>query len=529
MLFRRAPEQVSALDIFKHMLILGLVAVLMLSFSWTGFTASDDSYYVMAGRGWLHDFPYVAEFFGTARELVNIPIAASFGVFGDTEFAAVLPTVLYFLATVGLTYAGLLWVTGPAAAFAAGLLMLTVPLFALKATIPSADLALLFYASLSFWLFWRAAGRPDRAVLLFGSGMAAGAALLSHELALALPIFFTILFLVGFRMGRMPYFLIFFGFLAIIGLDTLYYWIMTGDPLHRFDLMQAGTVLTVDRVSVPPFSFDDSGNFHIWAGIDPLVMMLSKQEFALLFYFAIPAMAWLATRRLDLAEGPAERRVLVLARLLTLLVVVWCLFSAIVLADAKLLPRYFMVPAYGSFVAMMLVAAQLWQARRLTLLSVLGVAFVGCNLVAIHLDNRNPRFAERELVTFLKTTREPVYTDPMTADKAELYLQWARLPMSRLRVTPPEPGALYFYNPKSAGQPNRLMTADDMPQFQPQAHWTKVWMAQEQPRLIVRLLDAVHFGPLLPERLYRKLAEPNPPVTVYRLDQVYADATLGGR
>lgn len=526
MSFGRPPEPVSSAGVLIHILILVLAAVLILSLSWTGFTASDDSYYIAAGRGWLHDFPFVAEYFGTMREFVAVPIALSFRLLGDTEFAAVLPTALYFFATVLLTYAALTRLVGPHAAFVAALLMLTVPLFALKATIPSADLPELFFAALSFWMFWWACGRARRGWLLFGAGMAAGAAALSHELALALPLFYACLFLVGFRLPRIQYFLILFGFLAVIGLNVAYYWTLTGDPLYRLHLVLEGTTVSVDRVAVPPFHFDDAGNFHIWAGIDPLVMLLGKQEFALLFYLALPAMVWLSSRRLELAPGAVERRVLVLARVLTLLAVVSFLFAAVVLMQAKLLPRYFILPAYCGFVVTMLAGTLLWRARRLTLVAVLVLVFAGCNLLAIELDNRNPRFGERALAAFVKSTAEPVYTDPMTADKAENFLMWARVLKVRVRTTPPEPGALYFHNPRNTSAPNRLMPPAVMPLYQPQPHWTRIWIAREEPRLIQRVVDGLGLGPVLPERIYRKLAEPNPPVAVYRLDRIYADASL---
>jgi len=56
-----------------HYALLGAAVCLSLWFAWTGFTASDDEYYALAGVGWLHEFPYVGNHIGTARAVVGIP------------------------------------------------------------------------------------------------------------------------------------------------------------------------------------------------------------------------------------------------------------------------------------------------------------------------------------------------------------------------------------------------------------------------------------------------------------------------
>lgn len=470
-----------------------LFAVLMASFAWTGFTASDDSYYVFAADRWLHEFPYVSLFFGTMRETVVLPIALSMLVFGNSEFSAVLPSVLYLIGTAFLTYAGLGRVMGYHWAFAGSLVFLTIPLFILKATIPSADIALLFFVSLSFWCFWWALDEA-RALLLFLSGLAAAAAFLAHELALLLPLFFSLLFVAGYRLNRTQYLWLLAGFALVVGLNSLYYWVMTGDPLHRLGLMIEGTAVSEDRIEVAPFSRDDSGNIRIWGPIDPLIMFLTKQEFAFLYYLAIPAIVVMRGARRDVLWE--------LARLLTLLAIVSGLFAGIVLVEAKLLPRYFIVTTWAAFLIALLAARVLWERGWRGLVLISAVVLVTANVLAIAVDNRNPLFGERALVSLAKSTTELIYTDPKTRRKSEQYLKWADLDPRRIKEGPAPQGKLYFYNPK-----NEQTSA-------PRQRDVVIAKAVEKQRLIARVLqrtvgESEHW-------VVRRIMTPNPPVVLYR-------------
>src|SRR6187549_3926774 len=116
--------------VVRHVLLWAVVSACFW-FAWTGFVASDDEYYALAGLGWLHDFPYVAQHFGTVRAVVGIPIAVMIGLFGEREFTVVLSTCVFFAATASVTLTMLTRLIGAIPALASCCIMATVPLFAL--------------------------------------------------------------------------------------------------------------------------------------------------------------------------------------------------------------------------------------------------------------------------------------------------------------------------------------------------------------------------------------------------------------
>ena len=278
------------------LIVLGAAWILSLQLAWTGFIASDDGYYVQSGLGWLEQFPYIPQHFGNVRASVSIPIALIFFLFGESEFTATLSTSLFLLATAGITLFMLRNLVGNPAALLACIALVTTPLFALKATIPCADIPELFFVVLSFWLFWQATSAQKQGALLLASGISAGLAFSAHELTTALILFYGVLFLRAYRIPRRAYLWIALGFTLVILVEGAYYWIFAGNPAHRFMLLfQAAAVH--DRVQVGLFQIAAGGTIHIWEPIDPLIMLLTHHEFGLLGWASIPAIWWLLINR----------------------------------------------------------------------------------------------------------------------------------------------------------------------------------------------------------------------------------------
>jgi 4-amino-4-deoxy-L-arabinose transferase-like glycosyltransferase len=495
----------------KHLLLWGIGSV-VLWLAWTGFVASDDAYYVTAGQGWLNQFPYVGDHFGTARTVVTIPMGLAFALFGDSEFSASLPGCLFLLGTASVTMAGLAPLIGTGGSLAVCAVMLTLPLLALKATIPSADLPELFFAACSFWLFWRASQRQRRRLLLLAAGGSAGLAFLAHETAAALSLFYGLLFALGVALPRRQYWLMAGGFLAVVGLECLYFWAVAGDPLHRIALAAGAAVSTADRVEVARFGIGAGGTLHVWGPVDPILMFFTKQEFALLGVIAAPALWW-AARRTRVAPPPHVRA----ARLIAALGAVWFVFSAIALHQLILLPRYYMVPAYCFFVvAGIWAATALWPQRRRLILAATAVV-VAANLLALYVDNKNPMFGARAIVEFLKSADGIVYTDPMTRARMEWYCHWAGVDCDRVKAAPPEPGRVFAYNPKLADQPNRFVPPEKVAAYRPDRAWPVVWEKRDEPTVLGVLLDRAGALALLPAYIARKLEGANPAVRIYRV------------
>lgn len=488
-------------------------ACAVLGLAWTGFISSDDEHYASSGLGWLHSFPYVAQTFGEVRTMVGIPIAGMVGILGESEFSIVLSTCLFFLATLAMTMIALEKAVGGGRALAICAVLATMPLLAIHATIPNADIPELFFVAGSFWLFYFACQRENRLWLLLLSGVLSGLAFSTHEVSAALPIFYGLLFLVGYAIPRRQYWIVASGFSIVILVEAVYYLVLTGNPAYRFALMLHGAGLR-DRADVGVLEFTPSGNLHVWAPIDPVIMFFTHQhQFSVLALLAIPAVWWAVTG----CKG-AEPKVRQLVRMLAVLAAVWLVFAAAALTNQKLLPRYYTVCAYCLYlVAAIWVAVRLWLRRPVAAVAA-GAAFALISLVSIGLSNTNPRFGERSLVQYLQRDgKEAVYTDPMTAEKAYWYCRWAQIDCKQIVRGVPPAGSLYFYYPKNADSANRFVRSGDVAAYQPRPEWEQLWRSERPQKGLVRAVRGSEAGKVLPGRLAKKLDPPKAFVALYRV------------
>jgi 4-amino-4-deoxy-L-arabinose transferase-like glycosyltransferase len=498
--------------VLHHILLLMTLSG-SLWFAWTGFIASDDEYYAEAGMGWLHDFPYVATHFGTVRAAVGIPIAIMLGFFGEHEFTVVLSTCLFFAATASLTLVMLTRLIGAVPALVSSCVMATVPLFALKSTIASADVPELFFVASSFWLFLIACQRERKILLLLAAGVCAGLAFSAHEITVALLLYYGVLFLVGQGIPRREYWIMAIGFLAVIAVECLYYGVMTGNPLHRFALLLGGAVLG-DRTEVGVGQVAGGGTLHIWGPVDPLVMLFLKHEFGLLGLAAVPGLWWaFVARRSDGSQA------LTAARRFAGLGFVWFLVAAIVLRNMTLLPRYYMVTAYCLFIVIALWACVgLWPERRRFVLTASALFFI-TNVLAIYVDNKNPRFGERSLVEYLGASSGAVYTDPLTAEDTDWFCRWAKADCARIIAGAPSAGQVYFYNPRNADRPTRFVSLDRVPLYRPRDQWQEIWRKEEPRKASAIVIERLGLASWAPHALFSKLDRPNPTVRVYHVTE----------
>ncbi len=489
-----------------------LVIGAVLHFAWTGFIVSDDGYYVTSGLGWLNKFPYVAHHFGTVRAAVGIPIAAMIGLFGYSEFSVVLSSMLFYAATLALTFYVLSRIVGNRLAFAAAAGLATVPLLALKSTIPSADLPELCFVVASFWLFWTATERPSRAgALLLAAGVSIGLAFSAHEVTAALLFFYGPLFVVGYRIRRKQYLLIAVGFLAVIAFEAAYYELVAGDAFHRWKLLLSGTTVN-DRVDVGFLQIAAGGTLHVWAPLDPLLMFFTKHDFGMLGYFAVPALWWGYVHARRDRAAPAR-----LVRLLGLLAVVWIVFAAVALKNLILLPRYYMVAAYALYVcAAVWLAVVLWP-RRPVLTIVLMVTGAVVHALAIAVDNKDPRFGERALVEYLKQHPGPLVTDPATANNIPWFCEWEKADCSGVVGRSPLEGDLYFYNPRNADHSSRFIPSSRIVLYRPQPGWSVVWSKTASLATPAAVLEHSGLRAIVPAALAAKLFRPGEAVKVLRV------------
>jgi 4-amino-4-deoxy-L-arabinose transferase-like glycosyltransferase len=479
-----------------------VAAAAILAFAWVGYLGSDDVTYATGAYGWLREFPYVGGH-GTIRYTITWPIALSFLAFGEGEFQLVLPTICYFAALVIFTYLCVARLLDRQTAVLAGILVMTLPLFAVQATTASADITELVFIVASVWLFYVASISERPSLLLLASGATAGLAWLTRETAVALLLFYGLSFLAGYRIKRWQYFVMGAGFMAVWGCELIYLYVMTGNPLYR-------VFISLNHDSTVTRALDVAGNIFVHPAINPLVMLLVNQEFAAFFWVAIPVVALLLAKRV------LPGRYVEIGRLWSLVAIVWFLFFAVNSSLLPLNPRYVAPTAYGAAIVVAIFLRALWLERRSWVAGVTFAGIVAANLAAIHAENRDYMFGERALAIFVSEGERSVRTDPDTAHRALQLLEWERTEQ-RVIAAAPAPGQLYFYNPIRAGFPSRLVKEADAAKYRPGPAWEVVWQLQPQPKLIGRVLKAAHLDRLIPEGLMRRLYLPHPGVTVYRV------------
>ena len=513
-------------------------AVAVLAFSWTGYIASDDASYATAGLGWLNDFPYVGQDHWSLRHTLVVPIGISFRFFGVSEFALVLPAVLYFLSLLMLVHSILRryfdWQTASLSVF----LLATVPLLAVQATIPMPDIAEVFFcvASLAFFLKGCQSADPRWPAVL--AGVAAAFAWMTRETAVFFIVTYAVLFLLGYGFPRRVYFFMAAGFLFVAGLEMLYFAVVAGNPLHRIvtDLRShlkvdaladlGGVASRVADVAAgveagKQDGFARTGNLSVSRALNPVVAALANQEFMLLYYFAVPAAVWLVFGR---GGDDGQRR---LIRVLALAAFLWLGFLWLQLG-MSLLPRYYMLPTVLLCALLAVwIRVSVFPHSRGAAAAITG-ALMLTNLAGIYLDNRNPIFGERTLARLAATAGEPVFSDTETARRAEFLLTVAGV-SNRVVGGDPAPGALFVYNPKHyvrLGQEAQgirpRLSVTPTGELRNDGNWTQIAQREDERRYPGIVLEALNLRSRIPDGIYRRLDRPNPTVVVYRVPAVAA-------
>lgn len=486
------------------------VAVVVWLATFVGYTGSDDGAYLEAARGWVQNFPFVGKNWWSLRLTIVIPLAMSIRIFGENEYSFAFPTLIYQIGIASLAAAMVTRITGLAGAVAAALLILTLPLFAIASSTANADLPEVFYIGLSLWLFLLAAERGGSTRLLFGAGVAAGLAMLTRETALPLILVYGMLFLLGFGMPRKRYWIMAVAFGLVVGSEMLYYFLLSGDPLHRYRIDFVGAAVD-DRPSVSGELFDRSGALRVAPLADPFVMLFGRISFGLLYYLAIPAVFWVWASRRERGINDHTARVMLLTS------VVSFAFAALALRKLDLSPRYCSTTTFAIAIVFCLwFGGTFWPQHRRAATAALAV-LVGTNLLGLILTNKDPMFGTRALVAYLSESNVPlVYVNPATAFRGGVLFEWAGQ-SSRLRSAVPHVGDLYFFDPMPFNSTWRKEDAGQRDLFLPQPNWQVVWRHQEEEGYIGRAVEWLGFDHFIPAPIFTKLTRPNPPVTIYRI------------
>jgi 4-amino-4-deoxy-L-arabinose transferase-like glycosyltransferase len=498
----------------SHYLLLALVlAIALIALNWVGYDGSDDHSYAVAAENWVNHFPYVGHDHWELRHTIVIPVALSLKLLGPSEFALAFPNVLYFLGFIAVNFCFLRRFINPAFAACVALLLAATPEFVVQATYINIDIAEMFFVSLSFWLFVYSRETPQQPSLFVWAGVAAGFAFLTRETSVALILFYGLCFLFFPAAPRSRYVLMAAGFLAVIGLEIVYLGAMTGDIFYRYRIDVTHDVVDrareVARVASAGAALDKEGNLSVSVWLDPILMLFVSQKYGLLFYFAIPTAAWACLR----GTIPQEHSAI---KLLAILALSWILFISLSFPILYLVPRYFIVSAWAGVIVMAYACWRAYLAKAYLRSLVIIAALLVVNGLSLYLENTDPRFAEHALVRYLAAHPGTIHTDPDTANRADLLLQFAGM-SGRVSSEPPQAGDIVAYSPLNLDHCWIASCKFDMTLYGNKSGWIELEKIAPKPRRLGAMLRAVKADKVVPPQIIQKIEAPVPGIVIYRV------------
>ena len=498
-------------------IIASMIAVLLLALLMrfhVGFQASDDASYLNGALGWINAFPYVGDNHWTLRHTVTIPTAAFIRLFGLNEFAVSLSGMCYFIAFIATNA----WFTrrylGAGTSAVASLLLIAAPGFVVVSTYLNPDIPELFFASSAFWTLRWSIEEPERRGRWLLGGVLVGLAFMTRQTSVALVVFVGLLAVFRPLGGRSRYATLGLAALAVMACEWLYLTSMTGNPTYRWSLDfhhdAVDRFAEAARVARSGILIDKEGLISVNVFVDPFLNLFFSQKYGLLFWLLIPASIHAFRRRRE----PAG---LTLA-----LVAAYCAISFFsIAANPKLylVPRYFVITAWGAALVVAWWLDALWREhRRLRAGALLGAALLTSGL-ALAIENISPRFVEKEIVRWTALhPNERVYTDIETRARSEYFLRFAGLPADSLLAEAPPPGARFFYNKERVAQCAAMSRCrDKVDAFRPSSTWQTQQTIEGPRRPIAAVADLLGLKRVLPPDVAQRIDAPIGLVTMYRV------------
>ena len=224
----------------RALIVLCLVSIgVSLAFP-AGFAGWDDLHYIQAAQRWLSEGVHVpANHWGTRLPYVWV-IAASIRLFGVSVLALTVANTILFTLMLVLIWRIARAVFDPRTALCSTLVAATTPLFLRMPTTYYPEVMEIVFACGATLLAVQALSRPSgpaRTLLLLAAGLIGGSGILVRQTALAVPLALSLLIWLTDRarprraMGSIV--LLGIGYAVPVLLESLFYFVMTGDPLGR--------------------------------------------------------------------------------------------------------------------------------------------------------------------------------------------------------------------------------------------------------------------------------------------------------
>jgi hypothetical protein len=392
----------------------------------------------------------------------------------------------------------------------ASLLLATAPLFVVYATFAQTVAIETLLLSASLWFFYNATQRQRPAWSMLASGLALGLGFLIRETAGVLVVFYGILFILGFGLRRRHYWLLALGFVLIIAMEMAYLGAFTGDPLYRYkiDLAHEGKRPAGWRRGVGDV-LSVTGNLEIGdAVLRPVLSLLLNQEFGVAFWLFVPAAVW--AWRSESLELENKR----LLQLLSGLALLWTAFISYGGLLAAV-PRFYTMSLWAGIVVIACWIGHYLRTGRRKLAALAAAAMFAANLLCVYVENKDPLFAERALVDYVRQHDGiVVHTDPTTLDFASLLLEFHGV-SDRVTSDPAPPGSLYFFNKKNIDFCQRYGCAFSWEDHLPKDGWRMLMRAEPGRKYSGVFLSSVGLDRVIPEPIFERLDKPNPGAALY--------------
>lgn len=395
----------------------------------------DAERYVSAALRWYESGPHLGENHWALRHLFVLPMAASFALFGPSEFSATIPNIAYAGGLVAITYFFVRRNIGRAEALAAGAVVAMSAFFVARPMEIGVYGAEIFFAAAACWFFVESEFERRKIAFLIAAGLAAGVAWTIREQSLSLMAAFALLLLLKRRQILLSSFALATGFGLVLIVEWVIYFVAAGDAFYRYriDLQHADVGWnTLDSDRDPAFA----------KFIRPFKDLASDPISTPLTAFAIGLGLLLPWRRMVRARRSRET-------IKTFAVV--AAISAVISSYAfdLALPRYY--PVFPYFVLLVIGVGAVALKRRYGARAIMALflVLILLNVAAEDFSNYNEYTEPRYLAERVMEDELAVYTDPLTASRTRHLLRLGgmapHIVSHRVRSLEEVPvGALFF-------------------------------------------------------------------------------------
>jgi 4-amino-4-deoxy-L-arabinose transferase-like glycosyltransferase len=427
-----------------------ILATLSLFIAPNGFGGGrfDDQRYLEAARAWVTSPPLIGETHWELRHTLTLPLAAWFGIGGESLAPFHLIPAAAWASLLALTMLALGRTASHRAAIIFAAVFATTQLFHQFGTRYYPEVFELLFVAASLWCFYLGSRSEPRRRWLLLAGAAASLAMVTRETSWFLPLVYAAFLLAGKPVSRSSMLWVVAGAAPFLIGETLWFWVATGDPLHRAHVALNHVTIPTDQMEGLVYEgeggvlfnpaigsrWKDVGTFNVHWTINPILNLFADMRYGLLFWLA--AGLGLLARR-ERADMPLPLGAIGAIGVIGL-------FSFAFMNYVLMLPqrtRYYGLLAYcAALIVAVLADRLLLQRGRRRLFAALAAIQLALGFVLIGTLRSDEALADISL-PLIAAAPGQVYTDPATLAQLSFPLEAAGLRDKVAAGTPP-PGGL---------------------------------------------------------------------------------------